>query len=365
MTDSDGSNSVESVVAGHVKRLLHDAKPPDLSAELDAVEGMKDVQEYLLELRFLLEDYAKGNFSRPIKLRGVVAGRLKAFQANMNHLTWQISQIAAGDFTQRVEFLGEFSSSFNSMVVQLDEALTELRKKEEELTSLTKMLEFEVEQRGAALNRLRVSEAKFKYLADHDPLTGALNRRSFMQFAEASLDRSRNEGVHCCLALLDIDYFKRFNDTFGHLEGDNAIRHVTEFGRNVLRSDDCMGRYGGEEFIFIFSNADGDQGVAAAERVRKTIAEHPITVNDRPRRLTVSIGVVHIDPQRNDLRGVDIQRLLQAATASADLALYGAKENGRNQTRFQPLPEDLSVFVNPPSHTTVVQEKSPMEGTGS
>lgn len=349
MTASDAGRMVESAVAAHVKHMLHDPKAPGLPPDLAAVEGMEDVHNYLLELRALLEDYARGEFSRPIKLRGVVAGRLKAFQANMNHLTWQIAQIANGDFTQRVEFLGEFSTSFNSMVSQLDTALTELRKKEEELTSLTKMLEFEVEQRGAALNRLRVSEAKFKYLAEHDPLTGVLNRRSFMQLAEMRLDKGRTEGQHCCVALLDIDFFKRFNDTYGHIEGDHAIRHVTELSRKLLRSDDCLGRYGGEEFIFIFSGADAGQGMAAAERVRKAVAETPVEVDGIPRHLTVSLGVVHIDPVRPDLQRVEIGRLLQAATASADLALYEAKEAGRNQAKFHPLPEDLSAFVNPPA----------------
>ncbi|MDR1611665.1 MAG: diguanylate cyclase [Planctomycetota bacterium] len=361
MTTSDAGGMTANAVVAHVKRMLHDPKEPELPPNLGPVEGMGEVHAYLAELRILLEDYAKGEFSRPFKLRGVVAGRLKAFQANMNHLTWQIGQIANGDFTQRVEFLGAFSSSFNSMVTQLDEALTELRKKEEELTALTKMLEFEVEQRGAALNKLRVSEAKFKYLADHDPLTGTLNRRSFMSLAELRIDKVRTEGEHCCLALLDIDFFKRFNDTYGHLEGDNAIRHVTESSRKILRSDDCLGRYGGEEFIFIFSNADGEQGLAAAERVRKGIAETPILVGGRPRRLTVSLGVVHIDPNRADLRGVEINRLLQAATATADLALYEAKEAGRNQVKSHPLPDDLSAFVNPPNNTTIIAQKNTAE----
>lgn len=340
-----GKSDVElaNCVADYVLQLLNGAELPQIPRRLFSVKGIVDVHNSIAELRGILNDFARGVFTRHITMRGVAAGRLKALQANLNHLTWQITQIANGDFTQRVDFMGDFSVSFNQMVQQLDGALTELRKKEEELTALTRMLEFEVEQRGNALNRLRISEAKFKYLAEHDSLTGVLNRRSFMQLAEGELHNPKTVGHSCCVALLDIDRFKLFNDTYGHLEGDKGIRHVTDIAKNSLRQIDFIGRYGGEEFIMLYSNADLDQGIIVAERIRKGVVSTPLPVAGKNVTMSVSIGIVHIPGQRRVVESSDPAHLLQLATGAADEALYEAKNSGRNVVRFRNLPEYCTV----------------------
>lgn len=327
--------AVEAIV-NHVKSLLFDAKPPALAPELAELDGMTNIHDYLIELRTLLDDYAKGDFSRNIHLRGVVAGRLKAFQANILHLVWQVQQVARGDFSQKVEYLGELSTSFNSMVEQLDEALTTLKRKEEELTKLTSMLEQEVELRGAALKELSASEARFRYLAEHDPLTGVLNRRSFFDLATIELEKSAKKGLNCCLAIMDIDHFKLFNDTYGHIEGDAAIRHVIRISEDVLRREDFIGRYGGEEFVFLFSRANLQVGLNVAERIRGGIERTPYLIDGTQVDITVSIGLVETTPQ-NFLPHDN--RYLPFVLGVADSALYEAKHNGRNQVRHVCLPD--------------------------
>ncbi len=327
--------ALSQMILDHIHGLLFDANPPPLPPELAGNKKMEDLQIYLLDLRHLLHNHAEGDFSKEIHLRGILAGRLKAFQANVLHFIWQVEQVARGDFSQRIDFMGDLATSFNGMILQLNEALTDLRKKEEELTSLTSMLETEVELRGVALKELSASEARFRYLAEHDPLTGILNRRSFFELAEIQLERMFRMKQDCCLAILDIDHFKSFNDTHGHVEGDAAIRHITRICTETLRRDDSMGRYGGEEFVFFFTNADCEHGIMAGERIREQIAETPFLIKRKEYFLTASIGLVHLPPEQIVLHD---SRFLPFALGIADNAMYNAKKSGRNLVRTAILP---------------------------
>ena len=315
-------------VAEHVKQLLHNPKPPVLTPELAAVPELAYVHDYLMEVRRQLGGYAKGDFSVDVRFRGVLAGMIKSLQANMRHLVWQMEQVKTGDLNQRVDFMGEFSTAFNKMVQQLADALTALHEKEKELVKITSELRQEVDKRGAALAALQKSEENFKYLAEHDPLTNLLNRRSF--FAQAEVEFARNTIMDhpSCLALMDVDHFKRFNDSYGHLNGDLALRHIAECGCSALRSNDIMGRLGGEEFIFFFSKTNLEQGAHAAERIRKIIETSPVKLDTRRVPITASFGVVSIPP---GLRPEHQQDLMKRALDLADQAMYDAKSQGRNR----------------------------------
>ena len=164
----------------HLKGLLNEAKQPDLPPELADLPDLAALHAYVAELRTVFADFSCGNFSRRIGMQGFLAGEIKAYQADISHLIWQIGQVAKGDFSQRIMFMGDLAEAFNGMVKQLDEARTELRRKEEELTQ---------------------SEARFKYLADHDPLTGILNRRAFFGLAAMELSKAAESGEPCCIAI--------------------------------------------------------------------------------------------------------------------------------------------------------------------
>jgi diguanylate cyclase (GGDEF)-like protein len=325
-------------VAAHVKALLFNPRPPELTDAIASVPDMPVIHDYLIELRNQLGGYARGDFSAEIRLRGVVAGMVKSLQANMQHLIWQMQQIEKGDLTQRVDFMGEFSLAFNKMVKRLDDALNSLRQKEEELVAMTEELELEVEKRGAALAALQKSEESFKYLAEHDPLTGLLNRRSFFARADMELARGTIMDNHGCVALMDVDHFKVFNDTYGHPNGDIALRHIADIGCAALRDADIMGRYGGEEFIFFFAKANQEQGVNAAERIRKVIAGTPVRLPGQDEKITASFGVVSIPPGHVSTPGLN---LMEFAVSLADIALYRAKSQGRDMVCVEPFPAAL------------------------
>ncbi|MDR3073270.1 MAG: hypothetical protein LBV01_00925, partial [Deltaproteobacteria bacterium] len=108
--------SLDAIILEHIEKMLHAPVPPEIPPELKESPKLLLEHEYLLELRKLLTGFAKGNLDQEIRLRGVVAGQLKSLQANLLHLTWQIQQVSEGDFSQRVEFLGDYATAFNSMV---------------------------------------------------------------------------------------------------------------------------------------------------------------------------------------------------------------------------------------------------------
>lgn len=327
-----------SAVTAHIKKLLVGGKTPELTPELADAPGVREIHDYLLELRKQLGEYAKGDFSTEIKMRGTMAGLIKTLQANMKHLIWQMENVQSGNLDQRVDFMGEFSHAFNKMVRQLDDALTSLKAKEAELLAITSELRLEVEKRGAALAALTKSEENFRFLAEHDPLTNLLNRRSFFTQAEMELSRATLMDNNSCVALMDIDHFKAFNDRYGHPAGDQALRHIADIGQSTLRVNDSLGRYGGEEFIFLFAKSNLEQGTMAAERIRVLIENSPVKLEKREVAVTASFGVVAVPPN------TDVNDILKKAIERADAALYRAKAEGRNRVCAEPYECDDPSF---------------------
>ncbi|QIL21573.1 sensor domain-containing diguanylate cyclase [Thermomonas sp. HDW16] len=151
----------------------------------------------------------------------------------------------------------------------------------------------------------------------HDPLTGLLNRAGMQALRDSPEFMARIEDGAYCLALADVDHFKRINDTYGHTIGDEVLRAVAAIVRDCLRGGDHAGRYGGEEFIVLFPQTRIADAMRMAERIRKRVAAMRL-----PCQVTLSIGLVE---GRRCLES----RLI--ALARADRALYEAKRNGRNR----------------------------------
>ena len=170
---------------------------------------------------------------------------------------------------------------------------------------------------------LEENQRSLRELSVRDQLTGLFNHREFYRLLGEELARSRRYSHPLALLMLDIDYFKRVNDTYGHPAGDQALRRLPELIRSQLRVNDLPCRYGGEEFGLILPETGPEQALEVAERIRATVAREPIDLPDGGRlRISVSIGVA--GAPRN---GVDEERLV----AAADLALYEAKRTGRNR----------------------------------
>ncbi|MDY0273929.1 MAG: diguanylate cyclase [Desulfomicrobium sp.] len=317
-------------VVAHLSYLLNTQQTPEVCPELSSIGEFEKLATTILTLREVLQKLSVGELEHSIKIRGYSAGCLKALQSHLRHLMWQVEQVANGDFTQRVDFLGEFSASFNSMVVQLDTVLSELRQKKETLSKLTDRLQREVELRKKAMDALAQSEAKYRHLAEYDPLTNCMNRRSFLVNAIDILNGATLHETPCCIAIMDIDHFKRLNDTYGHAVGDEVLKHVTTIGKQQLRDSDMIARFGGEEFLFLFYGTSLENGKHAAGRINKAIAETPYRDPNTELDIvcTVSIGVCLIPPYCSEPKNEDF---IQRAVNIADTAMYTAKKTGRNK----------------------------------
>jgi diguanylate cyclase (GGDEF)-like protein len=159
--------------------------------------------------------------------------------------------------------------------------------------------------------------------ATHDPLTGVFNRRHVEELLRTELDRAERHARPLAVAMLDADHFKKINDTYGHQTGDEVLRTISQRCQSTLRSNDVLGRYGGEEFIVVFPETSLEDAGAVAERLRAAVAEVPIKVGDNALDVTVSIGLAAFAPGYN----------LDEMFHRADAALYTAKQDGRNLVR--------------------------------
>lgn len=160
-------------------------------------------------------------------------------------------------------------------------------------------------------------------LATTDTLTGIHNRGQFLNLAAKEIARSSRYGQPLCLLMLDIDRFKRINDTYGHEAGDRAIKAAVDAITCLLRRDSLFGRLGGEEFAILLPQADLAGGVVAAERFRHAIRRQRLETAEGAIGFTASIGVTLVTAEM----GIDL------ALQQADQALYDAKNAGRNRVR--------------------------------
>lgn len=168
---------------------------------------------------------------------------------------------------------------------------------------------------------LEVARNKAEHLALTDPLTGIANRRGLLELAEREIKLAIRHRRPLAVVMLDLDHFKRVNDTYGHAEGDRVLGSIVSAAQKEIRDTDLFGRVGGEEFLLILPDTTADAAVAVAERVRMRIAEE-VTVGVPPEPVTASLGVAWLTATTRDL---------EALESAADAALYTAKRNGRNR----------------------------------
>ena len=162
-------------------------------------------------------------------------------------------------------------------------------------------------------------------LATTDPLTRVLNRRALADRLAIEMDRARRYASELAVLLIDLDYFKRINDTAGHLAGDEVLRQLAARIQEAVRTVDIVARYGGEEFVVILPETSPNGAMTFADRLRMGIETREFAVGEGVIRLTVSIGVSTF-PAANVASADDL-------FARADAAMYRAKQDGRNQVR--------------------------------
>lgn len=179
-----------------------------------------------------------------------------------------------------------------------------------------------------AHSQLQEARSELEQAANTDLLTGLANRRAFSVAGHLECERSQRDKSPVALVCMDIDHFKSINDRFGHEGGDEALRALSAFLKQSVRTIDCAARLGGEEFAILMPRTYLDIAMQVAERLRNHLAQLPITMPDgQALQLTSSFGVTVLHAGEADL---------QAAMLRADKALYCAKENGRNRVEAAP-----------------------------
>lgn len=175
------------------------------------------------------------------------------------------------------------------------------------------------EQLMSAREALRVQ-------ATYDSLTDLLNRSAILDILRRELARAKRQETSVGVAMVDLDHFKRVNDTYGHTGGDVVLREVAKRMTSSVRSYDAIGRYGGEEFLIVLPECDKQGMLIVAERIRSCICEKPIAIPEGIVPVTTSLGITVTDPATQ----MDLESLIQVA----DTALYKAKASGRNRVEF-------------------------------
>lgn len=289
-------NTTDSLIT-YFYDLLTKATPPErpvVAPEIEEQQILEKLEKNIFELRNFSSALSKGELQTYAQEKGFVLSNLKALHANLRHLTWQTKQIAEGDFTQKVDFLGDFSDSFNEMTLRLNDYTAQL-----------------------------------EHLANKDFLTGIPNRRYAISLLEGIFSLyKRNPHTKFSVLMCDIDYFKQINDQYGHNVGDEILIAVTKILQAEFRSSDTLCRIGGEEFLAILPDTGIEGASKIADRARSAVATGKFdNVPSEDFTCTISIGVSEVDPD---------DETYNAVITRSDDALYEAKESGRNRICANP-----------------------------
>jgi two-component system cell cycle response regulator len=175
-------------------------------------------------------------------------------------------------------------------------------------------------------DELIAAREELRELATHDAMTGIWNRYAIMEVLESEIERQKREHGAFVLLLADVDRFKRINDRYGHLVGDEVLREVARRLRNSVRAYDHVGRYGGEEFLLVLPQNNAGNAAREGERILNSVGSTPMDTSEGAVDVTISIGLAIGEGDRNPTT----RQLIHAA----DTALYRAKDNGRNRVEI-------------------------------
>jgi diguanylate cyclase (GGDEF)-like protein len=176
-------------------------------------------------------------------------------------------------------------------------------------------------------DKLVCAREEMRFKATHDSLTSLWDRGGIIAMLQNELSRSWRDKTPVSVLLCDIDHFKRINDTYGHLVGDEVLQHVSKRLQETVRPHDGVGRFGGEEFLIVLTGCSADKLKRRAEQVREEICRAPFATKAGPVSVSMSVGAITID---NFSKADAIDLFL----SEADIALYRAKAAGRNRVVY-------------------------------
>jgi len=207
------------------------------------------------------------------------------------------------------------SNLFNTFNIMVDKIELNNKLLEQKVDERTKKLQEEIGLRKKVEEQLRL-------ISRTDSLTGIWNRGYFCEMLEREVNRSHRFGLNMSILMIDIDFFKKINDTWGHSVGDDAINHLVKVVNANIRKENIFGRLGGEEFgIVLIETKEPDTPLKIAQRIRKSVQENPFMIDNKPSCITISVGIANINSEDSSTTLYN----------RSDKALYLAKENGRNR----------------------------------
>jgi diguanylate cyclase len=287
------------------------AGPLDHRALEDAMRSLKDVI------------YKQGQLKH-----GIADVKLTMKHMMMTFID-RLGSVAAstGDYQEKIGGFSERirgAANIEELNLVLEEVLRETRAVQAEaLASRDRMIAAHQEVQEAEA-RIKDLEAKLQHMSElvrEDQLTGSLNRRGLDDVFERESARADRRGTPLCVALLDLDNFKKLNDTYGHLAGDKALRHLVKVVKDTLRSMDVIARFGGEEFLILLPETNVEAASAAMVRVQRELTKHFFLHDNEKMLITFSCGVA-LRHQNEDQASL---------MARADNAMYKAKTSGKNR----------------------------------
>jgi diguanylate cyclase len=241
----------------------------------------------------------------------------------------RLSQVAAstGDFHEKIGGYSEKISkadNISELNSILDEVLKETRLVQSEALKARDKMVLARQEVQDAETRIHALEAKLQHLSElvrEDQLTGSLNRRGLDDVFERETARADRRGTPLCIAILDLDDFKKLNDTYGHIAGDAALKHLVKIVKDTLRSMDVIARFGGEEFLILMPETSVEAAATTMTRLQRELTKHFFLHDNEKVLITFSAGVALRRPNEEQTELVK----------RADKAMYTAKQTGKNR----------------------------------
>jgi diguanylate cyclase len=234
---------------------------------------------------------------------------------------------STGDFHEKIGGFSEKISHANNITelnTVLDDVLRETRAIQAEALKSRDRMVLAKQEVQEAEQRIHALEQKLQHMSElvrEDQLTGSLNRRGLDDVFERETARSDRRGTPLCIAILDLDDFKRLNDTYGHLAGDAALKHLVKIVKDTLRSMDVIARFGGEEFLILLPETTVEAASQTMTRLQRELTKHFFLHDNEKLLITFSAGVALRHP--NEEQASLVKR--------ADKAMYQAKQSGKNR----------------------------------
>jgi diguanylate cyclase len=290
----------------------------DLLGQPMNLRQLDDVERRMKDLIYKQSALKKSLTDAQQRLKDMLASfvdRLADFASTTGEFHDRIGVCA--DKVSKARDIGDLSDVLAEVMQETRAVQLAAQRSRDELAEMRARVR-EAEQEVA---RLQEELAQTSEMVRVDPLTGALNRKGMDEAIAREVGRARRRHTPTCLAMLDIDNFKRLNDTYGHDVGDQALIHLAQVVREALRPQDTLARYGGEEFVIVLADTRIDDGMQAMVRVQRELTRRFFMHNNDKLLITFSCGVAELDGEEAP----------EAALKRADSAMYMAKRSGKNR----------------------------------